>query len=204
MAKDPAFLFYSNDFLTGTYLLSFDDRGKYITLLCLMHQQGRLSEQSIISSLGSISENLKAKFKIDENGFWYNERLEEEIDKRKRHSAKQKINIQNRWNTKTIPNEYQTDTKLIPLENENENVNENSIVLELKNKKPIEECIELASADSEWVKNSEFSGKVKDEFITHLKGSGEVEKSLADFKKHFWNWKKKLPEEKKPLKLVFK
>lgn len=82
MAKDPAFLFYSQDFFTGCATLSFEDKGKFIHLLCLMHQQGRMNEETIRFLVGSISVNLKSKFLVDENGFWYNNRLEEEIKKR--------------------------------------------------------------------------------------------------------------------------
>lgn len=83
MAKDPAFLFYSRDFYEGVALMNFEDRGKYITILCVMHQKGRLSEESISFLVGSISVILKDKFKVDDNGFWYNERLEYELDLRK-------------------------------------------------------------------------------------------------------------------------
>jgi len=83
MSKDPAFLFYTSDFLLGTMLMSHEDRGKYITLLSYMHQNGRITEEAVKGLAGNISTHLKAKFKIDENGFWYNERLEEEIVKRK-------------------------------------------------------------------------------------------------------------------------
>lgn len=68
---------------------------------------------------------------------------------------------------------------------------------------PIDHCALIASNDQTWVHNSGFSGKLKDEFLKHLKGSGETEKNPADFKKHFWNWKTKQPD-KKPLKLVYK
>jgi len=37
--KDPAYLFYSQDFYTGVATMNFEDRGKYISILCLMHQQ---------------------------------------------------------------------------------------------------------------------------------------------------------------------
>ena len=80
--KDPAFLFYSNDFLTGTLIMPFEERGKYITLLCYQHQNGRMSDETIRLLVGSISDNLKNKFKQDENGLFYNERLEIEIEKR--------------------------------------------------------------------------------------------------------------------------
>ncbi len=84
MGKDPAFLFYTSDFLIGTLVMSFEDRGKYITLLSYMHHNGRLNAETIYVLVGEMSDNLKAKFKTDENGLWYNERLEEEMLKRNR------------------------------------------------------------------------------------------------------------------------
>ena len=49
MSKDPAFLFYSSDFLTGTMFLSDEQVGKFIRLLCVQHQKGRLSEKHMLS-----------------------------------------------------------------------------------------------------------------------------------------------------------
>lgn len=83
MKKDPAFLFYSRDFYEGVALMNFEDRGKYITILCVMHQKGRLSEESIRFLVGSVSVSLEAKFSKDEGGLWYNERLEYELDVRR-------------------------------------------------------------------------------------------------------------------------
>ncbi len=80
--KDPAYLFYSSDFLTGCASLTMEERGQYITLLSLEHQLGRLSEKTIRLSVGSVSVDVLAKFKQDENGLLYNERLEVEIEKR--------------------------------------------------------------------------------------------------------------------------
>ena len=80
--KDPAILFYTSDFLTGTIYLNFEERGKFIYLLCTMHQHGRLSEETIRLLVGSISVNLSKKFKIDDDNMWYNERLEAEAEKR--------------------------------------------------------------------------------------------------------------------------
>ena len=39
--KDPAFLFYSSDFLSGTMLMTDEEIGQYIKLLCLQHQKRR-------------------------------------------------------------------------------------------------------------------------------------------------------------------
>jgi len=98
MAKDPAFLFYSADFMMGTMLLTMEERGQFITLLSVMHQQGRLSADEVeVVIKGKPSQKLASKFKIDEKGLWFNERLEAESDKRKKftESRKNSLSIHN-------------------------------------------------------------------------------------------------------------
>lgn len=90
--KDPAFLFYSDRFVSGVQTMNFEDRGKYITLLALMHQQGRMDEETIRFLVGSVSDKLKSKFKIDDNGLWYNETLESESDKRRKFVESRTLN----------------------------------------------------------------------------------------------------------------
>lgn len=82
MAKDPAFLFYSADFMIGTALFTHEQRGKYVTLLCYQHQLGHLAEQEIIDVCGSRDEKIFSKFVKDSEGKFYNTRLEEEKEKR--------------------------------------------------------------------------------------------------------------------------
>ena len=82
MAKDPAILFYTGDFLNGCTDLTLEERGQYITLLCLQHQKGHLSEKTIRLSVGSVNGDVMRKFAKDENGNFYNERMEDEINKR--------------------------------------------------------------------------------------------------------------------------
>jgi hypothetical protein len=84
MAEKPAFLFYAQDFLVGTLALPMDDRGKYITLLCYMHEHGRMTPDMVMQLIGEISKPLQAKFKTDEAGLWFNQRLEKEIKERQR------------------------------------------------------------------------------------------------------------------------
>jgi len=92
LSKDPAFLFYSQDFIVGVQTMTWEDRGKYITILAQMHQQGRMSEETICFLVGSVSLNLKSKFKVDDQGLWYNDRLEEEISKRSKYVESRRIN----------------------------------------------------------------------------------------------------------------
>lgn len=82
MGKDPAFLLYSKDILTSMLTLNWEDRGKLITIICLMHQQGRLKEETIRLLVGSVSDSLREKFTIDKDGLWFSPRLEEETAKR--------------------------------------------------------------------------------------------------------------------------
>ena len=140
MAKDPAFLFYSSDFLTGTIIMPFEDRGKYITILAFMHQNGRLNEETIRLLVGSVSDNLKSKFGIDNKGFWFNDRLEEEIKKRSNFMESRRENGKKGGRPPKkgtiLNNENNKPTHNLPEDvNEDEIVNENIIKNELKNKK---------------------------------------------------------------------
>lgn len=127
MSKDPAFLFYSSDFLTGTALMSDEQVGKYIKLLCYQHQKGHLTERDMLKICSTHDEDIFCKFEKDENGLYYNARLQQEVEKRKAYSESRRQNrIKKDMNN--ISNSYDKH-----MENENENVivNRNSI----KNKK---------------------------------------------------------------------
>lgn len=118
MAKDPAFLFYSGDFLIGISLLSEQEIGQYIKLLCHIHQQGHLGAEDVHAICPQISDKVLQKFRKDRAGKLYNERLEEEIKKRKLHSEKQRQNANKRWDK--IGNKVGNAVAL-PLEDGNEN-----------------------------------------------------------------------------------
>jgi hypothetical protein len=129
--KDPAFLFYSSDFLTGTMLLNMEQRGKYITLLCLQHNKGRLSEKDMLHICGAYDSDVFAKFTKDEEGYFFNERLSTEVQKRKAYS-------ESRRNNRTKKDMTNISNTYVPhMENENENINENEIIVEDANEKKV-------------------------------------------------------------------
>lgn len=135
MSKDPAFLFYSSDFLTGVSDLTMEERGQFITLLCLQHQKGHLTKKVMqLQCHGIPTADVLAKFRIDENGLYYNERVEQEREKRAAHSLKQRQNALKRWN-KDKSSTKQTlshgNATAMPLENENENENVDEIIVEI-------------------------------------------------------------------------
>lgn len=106
-------MFYSQDFLIGCADLTMEERGQYITLLCLQHQKGHISEKSLKLSVPNISADVLKKFMRDSDGNYYNERLALETQKRNRFVQHQVDNINLRWEEKES-NSYQTDTKSIP------------------------------------------------------------------------------------------
>lgn len=86
--KDPAVLWYFNDWLAGTMLLSRHHKGCYIDLLLAQFNNGRLSIDQIKTVLGSDFgqswPTIQKKFKYDEEtSLYYNERLEIEQTKRR-------------------------------------------------------------------------------------------------------------------------
>ncbi len=131
MAKDPAFLFYSKDFLTGVQDLTMEERGQYITLLCLQHQKGHLSEKLIRLSCGNATADVMAKFSRDENGLFFNKRLDVEAEKRASHSEKQRQRAQSGWEkrkSEATQGEATANATALPLVNVNADVivNENT------------------------------------------------------------------------------
>jgi hypothetical protein len=149
MAKDPAFLFYSSDFLNGVADLTMEERGQFITLLCLQHQKGTLTDKTIRLSLGSVSVDVLSKFSKDKDGNYFNERLNEEIEKRIQFT-------ESRRNNGSKGGRPKNNTKPLGLakhnlmedvnENENEDININKSISKLQslNKKfcKFEETIE--------------------------------------------------------------
>lgn len=92
MAKDPAVLLYTSDFLTGTILMSNEQVGAYIRLLCLQHQKQRLSEKDMLKICGTHDADVFDKFIKDENGLYYNERLDNEANRRRNYSESRRNN----------------------------------------------------------------------------------------------------------------
>lgn len=80
--KDPAFLFYPQDFITGTFFMTNEQRGKYILLLCLQHQKGHLTTEQMSQILEDTDDEVLGKFIQDEEGKWFNPRADREKLKR--------------------------------------------------------------------------------------------------------------------------
>lgn len=125
MAKDPATLWYWNDWNSGTVLMSRFLKGCYMDLLHAQFNNGPLSLEEVKALLGADFGQawpvLQKKFS-ETNGLFFNERLECEKQKRKSYSESRR----NNRSKKTYDSTY--DKHMIP-HMENENRNENRIEL---------------------------------------------------------------------------
>ncbi len=118
MGKDPAVLFYTSDFLSGTYTMTNEQVGKYIRLLCLQHQKKRLTIEDMLSVCVKKDPIIFAKFKEDKIGF-YNERMDEEIQRRISYS---KSRSNNRKKKKDMIKTSSTYVNHMETENETESI----------------------------------------------------------------------------------
>jgi uncharacterized protein YdaU (DUF1376 family) len=130
MAKDPAFLFYTNDFISGTQFFTNEEVGIYIRLLCAQHQHGRLSEKQVLFICKSFDSEVMQKFTKDSDGFYYNERLEIEIIKRQSFSESRRKNREGKTKDSIKPPKKKSKSYVKHMENENEdeNINNNEFI----------------------------------------------------------------------------
>ena len=92
MAKDPAVLFYTSDFLSGTITMNYEQRGKYITLLCIQHQQSFLTDEDFESILTENDKRVKDKFEKQSDGTYVNLKLKTESERRKSYTESRRNN----------------------------------------------------------------------------------------------------------------
>jgi hypothetical protein len=122
MAKDPAVLFYTSDFLSGTFTMDNEQVGKYIRLLCLQHQKGKLTQKDMLSICKAYDNEIWDKFKV-EDGLYYNDRMYNETIRR------QKFSESRRNNAKSSKKESTSEAYAKHMETETENrtitINEN-------------------------------------------------------------------------------
>lgn len=174
--KDPALLFYTADFLTGTFTMSNEEVGKYIRLLCLQHQQGELTEKDMFNICNSNDIHILNKFIKNSNGNYYNERLKVESDRRSLYISSRSVNRQGKKKNhinnicKTYVKHMETETETINKDKDKKGgVSPLATVVEtLEKMKRFEEFWELyPKRDGKKVGKAEakkyFVAKIKDE-----------------------------------------
>jgi len=127
MGKDPAFLWYPNDYLGGTMGMTFEEKGAYVDLLMAQFNRGHMTSHMVGQIVGQLWNKIKDKFLQDENGLWYNERIDLEKTKRRAFTTSRKNNLsghnQHSKNKKNTGHMAGHMTSHMENENENENIN---------------------------------------------------------------------------------
>lgn len=135
MAKDPAVLFYTADFLTGTAFFTYVERGQYITLLCEQHQLRAIPEHHIVDVCGSLDSQVAKKFIKDVDGTYYNVRMRRESDRRFSYCESRRKSIQTRYINNSHEDTHVTHTdSRMETETETDNEIRNKRVQGEKNK----------------------------------------------------------------------
>ena len=134
--KDPAVLLYTQDFIVGTITMTHEQRGKYIMLLCLQHQkEGKLTLNDLKQYLNEEDIIVAEKFPLHADGYYYNDRMQMEIENRKLFTESRRLNGSKGGRPKTTilpndkPNGYPNGKP-----NENHTGDEDENEIEYKNK----------------------------------------------------------------------
>jgi uncharacterized protein YdaU (DUF1376 family) len=168
MAKDPAVLLYTSDFISGTITMTHEQRGKYILLLCIQHQKGKLTEKDLKAILNEEDIEVAEKFDKGNDGFYYNKRMLEESIKRKTFTDSRKANgnkggrppkVSLKPNDK--PNGYPNDKPTNNhIENENATVNVNTDANTVLNK--------IATVNQSSATGNDFKPKYSEEQFDNI------------------------------------
>lgn len=175
MAKDPAFLFYPSDFLTGTMFMSHEQIGIYIRLLCSQHQHGGVIDKISFNSLVGNNEIVRAKFIEIDLGF-YNQRLADEMEKRNKKSNNISKAVKEVW-------EKRKESNAIPSKN-------NAILKESKRKSKgilmgiVNENVNVNEIEDYFVLNG-YSKELANKFYLHYQPdwTDSNDKKVKDWKK---------------------
>lgn len=178
MAKDPAFLFYPGDYISGTMGMTFEEKGAYIDLLMMQFNRGHMSKRMIAQVVGDLWDKFEDKFEVDADGKFYNIRLEEEQKKRKAFTA-------SRRNNKSGKNQHSKKVGHTSNHMEDENENKDNIKIKgdiLNSKAWIEKiCMKKKI-------NYDVAISFLKNFLDDLELKGELDKPEKDIKSHFVNW----------------
>lgn len=195
VAKDPALLFYTSDFLTGTMFMSNEQVGKYIRLLCAQHQQGRLTHQHMINICQTYDKTVFDKFTVDEDGLYFNQRLEIEIVRRKNYSESRS---KNRLSKKTSESTYVPHMETVTensLSNSSNTGDSKFSANMMHGKNYVESFTLMEKAirvfrDNGLTATEENVKHVCRKYITEMDAKDEQKQTLKLFASHFVSWSK--------------
>ncbi len=148
--KDPAFLFYPNDWIGGTMGMTFEEKGAYVELLITQFNRGHMTSHMIGRIVGQLWDNIKDKFEVDPEGLYFNRRLEIEQIKRKDFTKSRRNNLSgnNQYTNKSKNKGGHTTSRM---EDVNENRNKDIVInkgIEDRKQAFISKCIDANTQHS--------------------------------------------------------
>ena len=202
MAKDPAFLFYHQDFFTGVSDMSNEEVGAYVRCMCIQASKGGITDKHmlIICQRQEVKNVVQKKFEPSElPELLENKRLKLEIDKRKKYSESRSIN---RKSVKIKDKIIKKDMNDISLSYDNHMENENIISIISNNngiekKSKVDEFLEMdiwhgeAGSALRSKNTDEVKQKLKEFFIEKTATTELLGKSNNEIKTFFIYWAKK-------------
>jgi len=188
MGKDPAFLFYPNDWLGGTLGMTFEEKGAYMELLMLQFNRGHMTKHMIGQTVGQLWDEIQDKFIQDDKGLWFNERLDLEKFKRKNYTESRRNNI--KGNNQYSKGSGHTSSRM---ESKDEDVIKDIVKNNIKDR--------IENFDTKvWeinVFNSVLTKEECDKFVDYWTEHGEKDKKarwekekVFDIKKRMERWKR--------------
>jgi hypothetical protein len=110
--QDCSYQLYTSDFLVRTLDMTDEQVGKFIRLLCYHHQNGHLTEATMLSYCKGRDEIVFSRFLKDDEGLYYNEEMEKEKARRADVSKSKSDNAKAGWEKKkdNDKNNYKVDT----------------------------------------------------------------------------------------------
>lgn len=172
MSKDPAFLFYTSDFLTGTMFMSTSQVGIYIRLLCAQHQHGGLISKADFESMIGSDTLIRSKFVETDDGY-FNQRLMEEMERRSVKCSNLSANAKQRWDKekqKQCKSNTKEDAIVMPTEDEDET--EDVIGLNRKSIEQTGSFLEQHLLDQWGQKEGRLNALRMQELVAHAKKHG--------------------------------
>jgi uncharacterized protein YdaU (DUF1376 family) len=100
MPKVPSVEFYPDNYDGGVKFMTYEEKGRYMDLLMLQahaYADGHHIPAYTFNDVCGGSERVKAKFKVDENGDFYQERMELELNKKASRSRAGSAGMASRW-----------------------------------------------------------------------------------------------------------
>lgn len=193
MAKDPAFLFYPGDWLGGTMGMTFEEKGAYFELLIFQFNCGSFTEAQAkqVLSICSASVFHKVIQKFSKSGnLYFNKRLAEEIEKRKKFSESRRNNAKSKKLNDSTPKVKKAYAQ--HMEDENENRNEN--IDETVNAKSKLEIFEKLFSDEQYLESLSMTHRGKDvkqafeECYIHHSNAPNPPRDLSGWKQKLNTW----------------